>query len=218
MNSIILHNKIENLLASFESYFFENFFKTNKFSENLNEKLKEILKIFCEDDSLVEKIIFELPNIKKQIEEDLGFFMISDPAIKCIEEVVICYLSFKAVWIYRITHLLDNLKIPILPRYLSEYVHMISSIDIHPSAKISSPFFIDHGTGVVIGETAEIGHHVKIYQGVTLGAKNLNNVKNKKRHPTIGNYVTIYADAKILGGKTFVKDYTIVKCNELIVN
>lgn len=215
MNSLFIRNKMEELLITFESYFFEAIFKTDF---NLNEKVKEILNILNIDDRIVEKIIFEMPTIKKQVEEDLGFFMISDPAIKSIEEVLICYLSFKAIWIYRIAHLFNDLKIEILPRYLSEYAHMLSGIDIHPAAIISSPFFIDHGTGVVIGETTKIGHHVKIYQGVTLGAKNLKNMKNKKRHPTIGNYVTIYADAKILGGKTFINDYTIVKCNELIVN
>lgn len=215
MNSINLRIKLENFLDALESYFFENIFITNK-QNIINEQLNEFLEILNQDKQITEKFIHELPFIKKQIEEDIGFFMISDPAIKSIEELIICYLSFKAIWIYRISHSLNNLNVKILPRLLSEYAHMISGIDIHPASKIGYPFFIDHGTGVVIGETTQIGHHVKLYQGVTLGTKNFKNIKNKKRHPTIGNYVTVYADAKILGGNTFVKDYSIIKCNQII--
>lgn len=222
MNRMLKEN-VELFLASIEKYFFKSILLTNESEEDISKILRKILVLIKHSDikEKVESFIFELPVIKKQVEEDLGFFMVSDPAIKSIDEVVICYLSFKAVWIYRISHYLDTIKVKILPRYLSEYAHMISGIDIHPSATISSPFFIDHGTGIVIGATTIIGHHVKIYQGVTLGAKSLANVekaKKEKRHPTIGNYVTIYADTKILGGKTYIKDHSIIKCNQVIID
>lgn len=182
-----------------------------KINKSLNQtKQKSKIKLF----------IKSLPIIKKQIIEDINFYYESDPSANSILEINLCSLPLKAIWFYRLSHLLDNLNIAILPKYLSEYAHQITGVDINPKAIIGHPFFIDHGTGVVIGETTIIGHHVKIYQGVTLGAKSLNNIENirkKKRHPTIGNYVTIYADAKILGGETIISDKSIVKCNQVII-
>ncbi len=221
MNNLLKEN-VKEFLDVIEKYFFKSIILTNESEESIGKILRKILVLINHSNirEIIDSFIFELPAIKKQVEEDLGFFMISDPAIKSIDEVIICYLSFRAIWIYRISHYLDTIKVKILPRYLSEYAHMISGIDIHPGATISSPFFIDHGTGIVIGETTIIGHHVKIYQGVTLGAKSLANIekaKKEKRHPTIGNYVTIYADAKVLGGKTHIKDYSVIKCNQVII-
>lgn len=217
-----LRYKVEEFLDLVEHYLFENIITWVKDNNSISEVLEKILSLLPENqiDDKIDKFMFKLPIIKKEIDEDLGFFMISDPAIKSVYEVVICYLSFKAIWIYRIAHCLNSLDIKILPRYLSEYAHRISGIDIHPSACIGIPFFIDHGTGVVIGETTVIGKSVKIYHGVTLGAKSLNvplKQKNIKRHPTIGNNVTIYADAKVLGGKTVIKDNSIIKCNQIII-
>lgn len=217
-----LKSKVEEFLDLIEYYLFENVVTWIKREKTILQTLKEILSLLPENkiDDKIDKFLFELPTIKKATEEDLGFFMVSDPAIKSVYEVIICYLSFKAIWIYRIAHCLDSLDIKILPRYLSEYAHRISGIDIHPSACIDTPFFIDHGTGIVIGETTIIGKFVKIYHGVTLGAKSLNKPlkqKNIKRHPTIGNNVTIYADAKILGGKTIIKDNSVISCNQIII-
>ena len=131
--------------------------------------------------------------------------MRNDPAAKSIEEVIITYPGFFALCAYRISHELHKLGVPLIPRLFSEYAHSKVGIDIHPAAKIGNDFFMDHGTGIVIGETTDIGSNVKIYQGVTLGAlyveKSLN---NSKRHPTIEDNVVIYANATILGGDTVI--------------
>jgi serine O-acetyltransferase len=132
-----------------------------------------------------------------------------DPAAKTIDEVVISYPGILAITVHRIAHQLRQQDIPLLPRMMSEYAHSVTGIDIHPGATIGSSFFIDHGTGVVIGETTEIGERVRIYQGVTLGALSLpkeevEQLRYAKRHPTIEDDVTIYAGATILGGETVI--------------
>ena len=131
---------------------------------------------------------------------------------------------FYAILIYRIAHGLYRLDIPLLPRIISEYAHEKTGIDINPGASIGTHFCIDHGTGIVIGETAIIGHHVKLYQGVTIGAKSFENdeygnpIKSGKRHPNIGNHVVIYANATILGGDTTIGDNCIIGGNAWIIN
>jgi len=139
-----------------------------------------------------------------------------DPACKSIDEVVFCYPGFEAITVHRISHELRRLGIPFIPRMMSEWAHKETGIDIHPGATIGHHFFIDHGTGVVIGETCDIGNHVKIYQGVTLGALSFatdgdgNLVRGHKRHPTIEDKVVIYASATILGGKTVVGHDSVI--------
>ncbi len=153
-----------------------------------------------------------LPRIKALLLTDIEALYEGDPAARCREEVLICYPGFRAISIYRIAHELHVLGVPFLPRIMTEYAHEKTGVDIHAGATVGEYFFIDHGTGIVIGETTVIGNHVKLYQGVTLGAKsfeldeNGNPVKNIKRHPNIGNHVVIYANATILGGKTTVGD------------
>ena len=144
----------------------------------------------------------------------------NDPAALSIKQVIDCYLTFYAIFIYRIANYLWNNKQKELARLLSEFAHSKTNIDIHPNAKIGKCFAIDHGCGIVIGETTIIKNNVRIYQNVTLGALSLNNpllVRNTKRHPTIGNNVTIYANATILGGKTIIHDNCIIGCNTLII-
>lgn len=137
-----------------------------------------------------------------------------DPAAFNIEEIVLCYPGFFAITVYRIAHEFHKLKVPLIPRMLTEYAHAVTGIDIHPGAKIGGEFFIDHGTGVVIGETTVIGKRVKIYQGVTLGAKVTHGgLKNTKRHPSIKDNVTIYSGASILGGDTVIGDGVTVGGN-----
>jgi serine O-acetyltransferase len=131
-----------------------------------------------------------------------------DPACKSLDEVIFCYPGLEAVTVYRLAHLLHELQIPLIPRMMTEWAHGRTGIDIHPGAKIGTHFFIDHGTGVVIGETCEIGEWVKLYQGVTLGALSFrtdaegNLIRDAKRHPTIEDRVVIYANATVLGGET----------------
>lgn len=169
--------------------------------------------------ALTDAFLSALPTIKELLLKDIEALYLGDPAAKCREEILLCYPGFYAISIYRMAHELYRLGVPLLPRIMTEYAHEKTGIDIHAGATIGEYFFIDHGTGIVIGETTVIGHHVKLYQGVTLGAKsfetdeNGNPVKNIKRHPNIGNHVVIYAGATILGGSTTVGDGVTVGGN-----
>ncbi len=150
-------------------------------------------------------LIEEIPEIRRKIQLDVRAAFNGDPAAKSDEEVVISYPGLEAILVYRIAHFLYENGVPVIPRIMTEHVHGKTGIDIHPGATIGESFFIDHGTGVVVGETCVIGNNVKIYQGVTLGALSVKkNLQNKKRHPTIEDDVTIYANATILGGETII--------------
>ena len=150
-------------------------------------------------------LIEEIPEIRRKIQKDTLAAFNGDPAAKSNEEVILSYPGLEAILVHRIAHFLYENGVPIIPRIMSEHVHGKTGIDIHPGAHIGESFFIDHGTGVVVGETCVIGRNVKIYQGVTLGALSVKkNLQNKKRHPTIEDDVTIYANATILGGETII--------------
>lgn len=157
-----------------------------------------------------------IPDLRAELATDAHAAFDGDPACKSIDEVVFCYPGLEAVTVYRIAHGLRRLSVPFIPRMMSEWAHQKTGIDIHPGAQIGSHFFIDHGTGVVIGETCEIGDRVKIYQGVTLGALSFatdgdgNLVRGHKRHPTIEDRVVIYANATVLGGKTVVGHDSVI--------
>jgi serine O-acetyltransferase len=155
-----------------------------------------------------------LPSLKNILLKDATFILESDPAAKQLEEVIAIYPGFFAIYCYRIAHAIDQLSVPLLPRMITEYAHKITGIDIHPGASIGSPFSIDHGTGIVIGETTRIGNYVKLYQGVTLGALSVDKSKaSKKRHPTIEDNVILYAGCTILGGETVVGRNSIIGGN-----
>jgi serine O-acetyltransferase len=159
----------------------------------------------------------EVPATFEQLVVDAESITRFDPAASCVEEIILCYPGFYCITVYRLAHILYQLGIPILPRVMSEYAHGKTGIDIHPGAKIDSPFFIDHGTGIVIGETAVIGKHVKLYQGVTLGALTVEkSMARTKRHPTIEDHVVIYAGSTILGGNTVIGHHTVVGGNTWI--
>lgn len=164
-------------------------------------------------------IIEKLPSLREKLNTDIQAAYTGDPAASCTEEILLGYPSIEAISIYRIAHLLYKMKIPLIPRIMSEYAHQLTGIDIHPGAGIGEYFFIDHGTGVVIGETCVIGNNVKIYQGVTLGAKsfaldeNGNPIKGVKRHPDIEDNVVIYAGATILGGDTIIGHDSVIGGN-----
>lgn len=150
-------------------------------------------------------LIEAIPEIRRRIQLDTIAAFNGDPAAKSNEEVILSYPGLEAILVHRIAHFLFSNGVPIIPRIMSEHVHGKTGIDIHPGATIGDSFFIDHGTGVVIGETCVIGNNVKIYQGVTLGALSVKKeLQDKKRHPTIEDNVTIYAGATILGGKTTI--------------
>jgi len=155
-----------------------------------------------------------LPKIYKLLIKDAIAIHEGDPASHSVEEVIICYPGFYAIVVYRIAHVLNKLSIHLIPRILTEYAHGKTGIDIHPKAKIGQSLCIDHGNGIVIGETTEIGDFVKIYQGVTLGALSVSiEHKGSKRHPTIEDNVTIYAGSTILGGKTIIGKDSIIGGN-----
>jgi serine O-acetyltransferase len=155
-----------------------------------------------------------VPSIHEKMIKDAEAFMKFDPAAKCPEEVILCYPGYYAISIYRLAHVLYRMNIDVLPRIITEYAHTKTGIDIHPGATIGSRFFIDHGTGIVIGESTIIGNNVKIYQGVTLGALYVGkNLANKKRHPTIEDNVIIYSGSTILGGETIIGRDTVVGGN-----
>jgi serine O-acetyltransferase len=152
-------------------------------------------------EELTTELFGYIPGLHEKLLKDAQTFLKFDPAAKCCEEVILCYPGYFAIAIYRLSHELYKMNIPILPRVISEYAHTKTGIDIHPGANIGNKFFIDHGTGIVIGETTVIGNSVKIYQGVTLGALYVGKeLSNKKRHPTIEDNVIIYAGSTILGG------------------
>ncbi len=162
-------------------------------------------------------MIEAIPEIRRLARLDAIAAFNGDPAAKSGDEVIVSYPGLQAIIVYRIAHFLHECGVPVIPRIMTEHVHGKTGIDIHPGAKIGESFFIDHGTGVVIGETTIIGKNVKIYQGVTLGALSVKkSLKNTKRHPTIEDDVTIYANATILGGETVIGKGSVIGGNSWI--
>ena len=163
-----------------------------------------------------EAFLENLPGIGSLLREDLRAALEGDPAAQSEEEVILAYPGVRAVAIQRLAHELWGMEVPLLPRLMTEFAHSVTGIDIHPGAVIGKRFFIDHGTGVVIGETAVIGDDVKLYQGVTLGGlstRDAAGLRGKKRHPTIGDRVTVYANATVLGGETVIGDGCVIGAN-----
>ena len=201
---------IDNLIKSLCHYFF------------INENISEVKEAFCQisdNADLFNKFKDSFFNIKQYINKDLAFFMDSDPASDNKEEIIYAYPGFKAIFLYRIAHVIYQLGLVVEARLISEKAHSFTGIDIHPGATIGSPFFIDHGTGIVIGQTTIIGNNVKIYQGVTLGALSLAKgylLKGQKRHPTVKDNVTIYAGASILGGDVIIGSNSVIGSNVFI--
>jgi serine O-acetyltransferase len=162
------------------------------------------------------ELLKRLPDLRAVLELDVQAAYVGDPAAKSYHEIIFCYPGLEAVTVYRVAHELLLLGVPLIPRMMTEYAHSKTGIDIHPGARIGPSFFIDHGTGVVIGETCDIGAHVKLYQGVTLGALSFprddagNIIRGMKRHPTLEDDVVVYANATILGGDTVIGHHAVV--------
>lgn len=179
----------------------------------------EEIEISRKAEAICGKFFSSLPRIQQMIMKDVQAAFDGDPAAHSKEEIIFCYPGLLAIFIYRMAHELYLLKVPFIPRIMSEYAHSHTGIDINPGADIGEYFFIDHGTGVVIGETTEIGNNVKIYQGVTLGALSTRSgqlLRDVKRHPTIGDNVTIYSNASILGGETVIGKGVVIGGNAFI--
>lgn len=223
MKKTINKEKITEVISDIREYFFPNVFedvnesvleyKERKINSAKEKLMKEVEKNQDITNNEINNIFEEIISLDATINDDIEKFMESDPAANSKEEIILSYPGIYAILVYRIAHILYRKKVQLIPRIMSEYAHQITGIDIHPGATIGNRFFIDHGTGIVIGETSIIGDDVKIYQGVTLGAKALENadlLRNVKRHPTIKNRVTIYANATILGGETVIgNDVTV---------
>ena len=171
--------------------------------------------------ALTAAFLRELPHIRALVDMDLQAALDGDPAATSKEEIIIAYPGLYAITINRIAHVLYELKVPLIPRIMTEFAHGRTGIDIHPGAQIGRYFFIDHGTGIVVGETTVIGDNVKLYQGVTLGALSTRGgqkLRGTRRHPTIENNVTIYAGASILGGETVIGHDTVIGSNAFITH
>lgn len=187
--------------------------------DELEKLFKEIASIACKKskpicDSIWEQYLEKLPSVFEKLNQDAAYILENDPASNSIEEVYLAYPGFYAIAIYRLSHELYLLDLLLFSRLMSEYAHRITGTDIHAGAQIDSPFFIDHATGIVIGETCVIEKHVKLYQGVTLGALSVSkDMKNSKRHPTVEKNVCIYANATILGGETTIGRNSVVGGN-----
>jgi serine O-acetyltransferase len=162
------------------------------------------------------ELLRALPELRMLLEQDVQAAFEGDPAAKSYQEIIFCYPGLEAITVYRIAHQLLLLGVPLIPRMMTEHAHSKTGIDIHPGARIGTGFFIDHGTGVVIGETCDIGRNVKLYQGVTLGALSFprdaagNIIRGAKRHPTLEDDVVVYANATILGGDTVIGHHAVV--------
>ena len=188
-----------------------------KYTKEFEEGQEEELKAFAENATV--SFMKRIPKVREYLETDLQAAYDGDPAARSKDEIVFSYPGLYAITVYRLAHELFRLGVPLIPRMLTEQAHSKTGIDIHPGATIGKYFFIDHGTGIVIGETTIIGCHVKLYQGVTLGAlstKGGQKLRNVRRHPTIGDNVTIYSGASILGGDTIIEDGVVIGGNSFI--
>lgn len=235
-------NKLQSIM--YPGYFRNNVYKFYTIGNNMSMLLEDALFNLIKQTNLVlkqdmrykempsdkiekisrEKILIfmdKIPLIREYLNTDIEAAYLGDPAAYSKEEIIFSYLGLYAIFVNRIAHQLYKLDIPVIPRIMTEYAHGLTGIDIHPGAAIGKYFFIDHGTGVVIGETTIIGDNVKIYQGVTLGALSTNGgqkLKNIKRHPTLGNNVTVYSGTSILGGDTVIGNNVVIGGNCFIIS
>ncbi len=194
---------------------------------HLTDQLSLVYQSIGEEESAAQKhaqdtaleFFRQIPEVRAMVQTDLQAAYDGDPAATDMAEIIFAYPGLFAITVYRLAHVLYTLKVPMLPRIMTEHAHSITGIDIHPGATIGKFFFIDHGTGIVVGETTVIGDNVKLYQGVTLGALSTRggqSLRGKRRHPTIENNVTIYAGASVLGGETVIGRDSIIGSNAFI--
>lgn len=218
------------IVYCFRDIIFYNYFINDS---NVDELLEEVRRLLTEEinkalklkgkvvnvNELIDSFFNDLEEVIELIKLDVKHFYESDPACIDYNEVILAYPGLFAIMVYRISNILYKLNVPYIPRIMSEYAHSLTGIDIHPGATIGKNFFIDHGTGIVIGETTIIGNNVKMYQGVTLGAISLQDgqkLKGTRRHPKIEDNVTIYSNVSILGGDTVIGENSVIGCNAFI--
>ncbi|MEI0516973.1 serine O-acetyltransferase EpsC [Brachyspira murdochii] len=219
-NELPSQKDIKDIVKLIRDYAFPNFFRESPNKDIVKKSIAKLYMNIVTNYSYLLDFIEQLDDITLSLQKDLEFFYQSDPASKSYDEIVLTYPGFRAIFHYRIAHIFYNQNEYLVARTISEFAHSKTGIDIHPGASIGDYFFIDHGTGIVIGETTVIGHHVKIYQGVTLGALSLTNgrsLEGQKRHPTVCDYVTIYANASIFGGNTVIGENAIIGANCIVL-
>ena len=214
----------------FPGYFLEKTYRIYNAKHNLSMLIEDVMfnlnqqiALVLQDDQKSQEICLEffrnIPKVRALVQTDLQAAYDGDPAASGKEEIVCSYPGLFAITVYRLAHVLQVLGVPMIPRIMTEHAHSVTGIDIHPGATIGEHFFIDHGTGIVVGETTVIGNGVKIYQGVTLGALSTRggqSLRGKQRHPTIEDNVTIYAGASILGGSTVIGQNSVIGSNAFI--
>ena len=214
----------------FPGYFLEKTYRIYNAKHNLSMLIEDVMfnlnqqiALVLQDDQKSQEICLEffrsIPKVRALVQTDLQAAYDGDPAASGKEEIVYSYPGLFAITVYRLAHVLQVLGVPMIPRIMTEHAHSVTGIDIHPGANIGEHFFIDHGTGIVVGETTVIGRGVKIYQGVTLGALSTRggqSLRGKQRHPTIEDNVTIYAGASILGGDTVIGKDCVIGSNVFI--
>jgi serine O-acetyltransferase len=220
-------DKLRNLL--FPGYFDKEHLKKNR-KEHIGKLLKEVQSLLRkllphelkkDASKTVQNFLETLPRVRASLATDVEAAFSGDPAATGNEEIIMSYPGIYAILVYRLAHELHLLNIPMLPRIMAEHAHSLTGIEIHPGAQIGDYFFIDHGTGIVIGETTVIGEHVKIYQGVTLGALSTRggqSLRGKKRHPTVEDNVTIYSGASIFGGNTVIGKDSVLGSNVFVTS
>lgn len=225
---VIDTDKIISLSKKIRALFFPEYYELKGSAEDTLDSViadlnEEISKVDVNYAEITEKFIARLPELQKLLYKDIQAIYDGDPSAKTYSEIVLSFPGFLSVFMYRLAHELYELNVPIIPRIMAEYAHEKTGIDINPGAKIGEYFCIDHGTGIVIGETATVGDHVRLYHGVTLGVRNFrkdedgNLLKGGKRHPDVGNHVIIYANATILGGDTCIEDGSVIPAGSLIL-
>ena len=216
----------------FPGYFLEKNYRIYNAKHNLSMLIEDVMfnlnrqiGLVLQDSEKSQEICLEffrsIPKVRALVQTDLQAAYDGDPAASGKEEIVYSYPGLFAITVYRLAHVLQVLGVPMIPRLMTEYAHSVTGIDIHPGATIGQHFFIDHGTGIVVGETTVIGNGVKIYQGVTLGALSTRggqSLRGKRRHPTIEDNVTIYAGASILGGETVIGRDSVIGSNAFITS
>lgn len=214
----------------FPGYFTEKTYRIYNAKHNLSMLIEDVMfnlnrqvGLVIQDKQEAERICLaffrEIPKVRALVQTDLQASYDGDPAASGKDEIIFSYPGLFAITVYRLAHVLYRLGVPMIPRIMTEHAHSVTGIDIHPGATIGEYFFIDHGTGIVIGETTVIGSRVKIYQGVTLGALSTRggqNLRGKRRHPTIEDNVTIYAGTSILGGDTVIGRDSVIGSNAFI--
>jgi serine O-acetyltransferase len=221
LNSTDLRRAIRGAMQSLRTRLQREIVRSLRFSVRDEKTLTD--NTYWRAERIAEELLEQLPEIKRRLSLDIEAAYEDDPAAQSVEEVILSYPCVYAIAAYRIAHELYLRSVPVIPRIMSEHAHTLSGVDIHPGARIGENFFIDHGTGVVIGETADIGNNVRIYQGVTVGARSLSHqevsgLRGTKRHPTIEDDVVIYSGATILGGTTVIGKGSIIGGNVWITS